>query len=76
MDVTDHKRIILHVLTVSALRMNIDIKLPRWLAKLLFPKTFTELERRSALTGTASKSGGFGKGPLSVDWVRTVEKPD
>ncbi len=56
--------------------MNINISLPRWLAKLLFPKTVAELEGRAGLTGTASKSGGIEAGPLSVDWVSTVDKKD
>jgi hypothetical protein len=56
--------------------MNINITLPRWLAKILFPKTFAELDRRSAITGSASKGGELEAGPISVEWVSSLDKKD
>jgi hypothetical protein len=35
--------------------MELNIKLPRWLARTLFPSAFNDLKHRSRLTGTANR---------------------
>jgi hypothetical protein len=50
-----------------------NIWLPKWLAKLIFPELEAELARRSKLTGTASKSFEFERGPFRLTGVAQVE---
>lgn len=56
------------------MKFKISVPVPGPIARLLFPKTFADLEARSSLTGMASKSVEFGKGLLSFQWVRISDK--
>ena len=51
-----------------------DINLPKWLARLLFPKLAADLSRRAELTGTASRSFEIERGPFRLTGVAQVDE--
>jgi len=50
-----------------------NIRLPKWLARLLFRNLEADLSRRASLTGTASRSFSIERGPFVISGVAQVD---